>query len=202
MKRIGVLLSGRGSNFKAIFEAIKSGFIEDAEISVVISDKKDAKGLEFARENGLNALFVNPKDFSDRKAYDLELVKILKNANVDIICLAGFMRIISEEFVNAFENKIINIHPSLLPSFPGLNAQKQALEYGVKFTGCTVHFVDAKVDNGPIILQAVVEVKHDDTVETLSDRILKYEHKIYPMAVKLLVEDKIKVEGRKVIILD
>jgi len=202
LKRIGVLLSGRGSNFKAIFEAIKSGFIKDAEISVVISDKKDAKGLEFAKENRLNALFVNPKDFSDRKAYDLELVKILKDANVDIICLAGFMRIIGEEFVTAFENKIINIHPSLLPSFPGLNAQRQAFEYGVKFTGCTVHFVDAKVDNGPIILQAVVDVKHDDTVETLSDRILKYEHKIYPMAVKLLVEDKIKVEGRKVIILD
>jgi len=202
LKRIGVLLSGRGSNFKAIFEAIKSGFIRDAEISVVISDKKDAKGLEFAKENRLNALFVNPKDFSDRKAYDLDLVKILKDANVDIICLAGFMRIIGEEFVTAFENKIINIHPSLLPSFPGLNAQRQAFEYGVKFTGCTVHFVDAKVDNGPIILQAVVDVKHDDTVETLSDRILKYEHKIYPMAVKLLVEDKIKVEGRKVIILD
>lgn len=196
------MLSGRGSNFKAIFESIKSGFIKDAEISVVISDKKDAKGLEFAKENRLNALFVNPKDFSDRKAYDLELVKILKDANVDIICLAGFMRIIGEEFVTAFENKIINIHPSLLPSFPGLNAQRQAFEYGVKFTGCTVHFVDAKVDNGPIILQAVVDVKHDDTVETLSDRILKYEHKIYPMAVKLLVEDKIKVEGRKVIILD
>ncbi|MBC7197592.1 MAG: phosphoribosylglycinamide formyltransferase [Deferribacterales bacterium] len=202
MKRIAILLSGRGSNFKAIYEAINSGFIKDAEISVVISDKKEAKGLEFARDNGLNAIFVNPKDFGDRKGYDLELVKILKNANVDIICLAGFMRIISEEFVNAFENKIINIHPSLLPSFPGLNAQKQALEYGVKFTGCTVHFVDAKVDNGPIILQAVVEVKQDDTVETLSDRILKYEHKIYPMAVKLLVEDKIKVEGRKVIIFD
>lgn len=202
MKRIAVLLSGRGSNFMAIFEAIKSGFIKDAEIAVVISDKEDAKGLKFAKENGLNALFINPKDFSDRVAYDLELVRILKEKSVDIICLAGFMRIISEEFVTAFENKIINIHPSLLPSFPGLNAQRQALEYGVRITGCTVHFVDSKVDNGPIIMQAAVEVKKDDTVETLSERILKYEHKIYPMSVKLLVEDKIKVEGRKVIIFD
>lgn len=202
MKRIAVLLSGRGSNFMAIFEAIKSGFIKGAEIAVVISDKEDAKGLKFAKENGLNALFINPKDFSDRVAYDLELVRILKENSVDIVCLAGFMRIISEEFVTAFENKIINIHPSLLPSFPGLNAQRQALEYGVRITGCTVHFVDSKVDNGPIIIQAAVEVKKDDTVETLSERILTYEHKIYPMAVKLLVEDKIKVEGRKVIIYD
>lgn len=186
----------------AIFEAIKSGFIKDAEIAVVISDKEDAKGLKFAKENGLNALFINPKDFSDRVAYDLELVRILKENRVDIVCLAGFMRIISEEFVTAFKNKIINIHPSLLPSFPGLNAQRQALEYGVRITGCTVHFVDSKVDHGPIIIQAAVEVKKDDTVETLSERILKYEHKIYPMAVKLLVEDKIKVEGRKVIIFD
>jgi phosphoribosylglycinamide formyltransferase-1 len=202
LKKIGVLLSGRGSNFQAIYQAIKSGFIENAEISVVISDKVDAKGLKFAEENGLNAVFVNPKEFASRINFDRKLIEILKSFKVDLICLAGFMRIISEEFVNAFENRILNIHPSLLPSFPGLNAQKQALEYGVKFTGCTVHFVDAKVDNGPIVLQAVVDIKDDDTVESLSERILKQEHKIYPMAVKLFVEDKLRISGRRVSILD
>lgn len=202
MKKIGILLSGRGSNFQAIYQAIKSGFIENTEISVVISDKVDAKGLKFAEENGLNAVFVNPKEFASRIDFDRKLIEILKNFKVDLICLAGFMRIISEEFVNAFENRILNIHPSLLPSFPGLNAQKQALEYGVKFTGCTVHFVDAKVDNGPIVLQAVVDIKDDDTVESLSERILKQEHKIYPMAVKLFVEDKLRISGRRVSILD
>lgn len=202
MKKIGILLSGRGSNFQAIYQAIKSGFIENTEISVVISDKVDAKGLKFAEENGLNAVFVNPKEFASRIDFDRKLIEILKSFKVDLICLAGFMRIISEEFVNAFENRILNIHPSLLPSFPGLNAQKQALEYGVKFTGCTVHFVDAKVDNGPIVLQAVVDIKDDDTVESLSERILKQEHKIYPMAVKLFVEDKLRISGRRVSILD
>jgi len=202
LKKIGILLSGRGSNFQAIYQAIKSGFIENTEISVVISDKVDAKGLKFAEENGLNAVFVNPKEFASRIDFDRKLIEILKNFKVDLICLAGFMRIISEEFVNAFENRILNIHPSLLPSFPGLNAQKQALEYGVKFTGCTVHFVDAKVDNGPIVLQAVVDIKDDDTVESLSERILKQEHKIYPMAVKLFVEDKLRISGRRVSILD
>lgn len=198
MKKIAVLLSGRGSNFKAIYSAIESGEIKNAEIAVVISDKKDAKGLVFAVEKNLNAVFVDPKNFNDRLSYDLYLVDILKKNNIDLVCLAGFMRIITPEFVDAFKNRIINIHPSLLPSFPGLHAQKQALEYGVKFTGCTVHFVDAKIDNGPIILQEAVMVKEDDTEDSLSERILKYEHKIYPEAVNLFIEGKLVIEGRKV----
>lgn len=201
MKKLGILLSGRGSNFRAIFDAIQSGFIKNAKIEVVISNKADAQGLKFAKDNKLNAIFLNPKDFFSRSEYDRKLVEILKNYSVDLVCLAGFMRIVGEEVVNAFENKILNIHPSLLPSFPGLNAQRQALEYGVKITGCTVHFVDTKVDHGPIVLQAAVEVKEDDTVETLSNRILSYEHKIYPYAVKLFVEGKLRVLGRKVQIL-
>lgn len=201
MKKLGILLSGRGSNFRAIFDAIQSGFIKNAKIEVVISNKADAQGLKFAKDNNLNAIFLNPKDFFSRSEYDRKLVEILKNYSVDLVCLAGFMRIVGEEVVNAFENKILNIHPSLLPSFPGLNAQRQALEYGVKITGCTVHFVDTKVDHGPIVLQAAVEVKEDDTVETLSNRILTYEHKIYPYAVKLFVEGKLRVLGRKVQIL-
>ncbi|MBC7196314.1 MAG: phosphoribosylglycinamide formyltransferase [Deferribacterales bacterium] len=201
MKKLGILLSGRGSNFRAIFDAIQSGFIKNAKIEVVISNKADAQGLKFAKDNKLNAIFLNPKDFFSRSEYDRKLVEILKNYSVDLVCLAGFMRIVGEEVVNAFENKILNIHPSLLPSFPGLNAQRQALEYGVKITGCTVHFVDTKVDHGPIVLQAAVEVKEDDTVETLSNRILTYEHKIYPYAVKLFVEGKLRVLGRKVQIL-
>lgn len=201
MKKLGILLSGRGSNFRAIFDAIQSGFIKNAKIEVVISNKADAQGLKFAKDNNLNAIFLNPKDFFSRSEYDRKLVEILKNYSVDLVCLAGFMRIVGEEVVNAFENKILNIHPSLLPSFPGLDAQKQALEYGVKITGCTVHFVDTKVDHGPIVLQAAVEVKEDDTVETLSNRILTYEHKIYPYAVKLFVEGKLRVLGRKVQIL-
>lgn len=201
MKRIAILLSGRGSNFRAIFEAIKSGFIENAFIELVISDKADAQGLNFAKENNLRALFLDSKNFSNRKDYDKKLVETLKSHNIDLVCLAGFMRIVGEEVVGAFENKILNIHPSLLPSFPGLDAQKQALEYGVKITGCTVHFVDTKVDHGPILLQAAVEVKDNDTVESLSNRILIYEHKIYPYAVKLFVEDRLKLDGRKVHIL-
>lgn len=198
MKKIAVLLSGRGSNFRAIYSAIKNGDIKNAEIAVVISDKKDAKGLVFAVEKNLNAVFVDPKNFNDRLSYDLYLVDILKKKSIDLVCLAGFMRIITTEFVNAFQNRIINIHPSLLPSFQGLHAQKQALEYGVKFTGCTVHFVDAKIDNGPIILQEAVLVKEDDTEDSLSERILKYEHKIYPEAVNLFIEGKVVIEGRKV----
>jgi phosphoribosylglycinamide formyltransferase-1 len=201
LKRIAILLSGRGSNFRAIFEAIKSGFIENAFIELVISDKADAQGLNFAKENNLRTLFLDSKNFSNRKEYDKKLVETLKSHNIDLVCLAGFMRIVGEEVVGAFENKILNIHPSLLPSFPGLDAQKQALEYGVKITGCTVHFVDTKVDHGPILLQAAVEVKDNDTVESLSNRILIYEHKIYPYAVKLFVEDRLKLDGRKVHIL-
>jgi len=147
----------------------------------------------------LNGIFVNPKDFSDRDSYDAHIVSILKESNTDLVCLAGYMRIITKGFVDSFPNQIINIHPSLLPSFPGLHAQRQALEYGVKYSGCTVHFVDENVDHGPIILQEVVPVLDDDTEETLSDRILQKEHTIYPKAVDLIVNEKIAIRGRRVL---
>ncbi len=200
-KRIAILLSGRGSNFEAIYRAIKEGEI-NAEIGVVISNKEDARGLLKAREFGLEAIFLNPKEFSSREEYDLKLAEEIEKRDIDLICLAGWMRILTPTFVQKFRNRIMNIHPALLPSFPGLEAQKQALEYGVRFSGCTVHFVNEEVDAGPIILQAVVPVFQSDTVETLSERILKEEHRIYPQAVKLFVEGKLRIEGRRVIIED
>lgn len=199
-KKIAVLLSGRGgSNFISIYKSVEAGEI-DGEIAVVISNKADAKGLDFAAEKGLNTVFVNPKDYDGREAYDTELVRILKENGVELVCLAGFMRIISSVFVDAFRNRIINIHPSLLPSFKGLDAQKQALEYGVKFAGCTVHFVDEEMDHGAIILQSVVPVEQTDTEEDLSARILVEEHKLYPEAVRLFCADRLKLEGRRVVI--
>jgi phosphoribosylglycinamide formyltransferase-1 len=200
LKKIAVLLSGRGSNFISIKKKIDEGEI-NGEIAVVISNKADAKGLEFAREQGLNAVFVNPKEFDGREAYDRELVRILRENSVELVCLAGFMRIISPYFVSEFRNRILNIHPSLLPSFKGLDAQKQAFEYGVKFAGCTVHFVDEEMDHGCIILQAVVPVLQDDDDHSLSGRILKEEHRIYPEAVALFCADRLKVEGRKVLVI-
>lgn len=200
MKKIAVLLSGRGSNFVSIKKKIDEGAIK-GEIVAVISNKADSKGLEFAREQGLEAIFVNPKEFDGREAYDRELVRILKEKGVELVCLAGFMRIISPYFVSEFRNRILNIHPSLLPSFKGLDAQKQAFEYGVRFAGCTVHFVDEEMDHGNIILQAVVPVLQDDDDHTLAERILKEEHRIYPEAVALFCEDRLKVEGRKVFVI-
>ncbi len=200
MKKIGVLLSGRGSNFKAIYNAIRTGKIRNAFISQVISNNSEAPGLLFARQEGINALYVNPADFHDRQAYDESIVNILKQSEVDVVCLAGYMRILSSDFVEAFKDRILNIHPSLLPSFPGLNAQKQALEYGVKITGCTVHFVDKKIDHGPIILQKAVEVMDSDTEKSLSERILKKEHEIYPEAVKLFLENRLVMNNRKILI--
>ena len=200
MKKIAVLLSGRGSNFVSIKKKIDEGAIK-GEIVAVISNKADSKGLEFAAEQGLEAIFVNPKEFDGREAYDRELVRILKEKGVELVCLAGFMRIISPYFVSEFRNRILNIHPSLLPSFKGLDAQKQAFEYGVKFAGCTVHFVDEEMDHGNIILQAVVPVLQDDDDHTLAERILKEEHRIYPEAVALFCEDRLKVEGRKVFVI-
>lgn len=198
-KKIAVLLSGRGSNFISIKKHIESGDI-NADIVAVISNKQDAKGLETAKEAGLNAVFVNPRDFSAREEYDRELVRIIQTSGADLVCLAGFMRIITPYFINSFKDRIINIHPSLLPSFKGLDAQKQAFDYGVRFSGCTVHFVDEEMDHGAIILQAVVPVLPTDTDHDLAERILKEEHKIYPEAVKLFCADRIKIEGRKVII--
>jgi len=200
LKKIAVLLSGRGSNFISIKKKIDEGEIK-GEIAVVISNKADAKGLEFARENGLNAVFVNPKEFDGREAYDRELVRILRENGVELVCLAGFMRIISPYFVSEFRNRILNIHPSLLPSFKGLDAQKQAFEYGVKFAGCSVHFVDEEMDHGSIVLQAVVPVLQDDDDHSLAERILKEEHRIYPEAVALFCADRLKVEGRKVFVI-
>ena len=196
--RIGVLASGRGSNFQAIVDAVESGFVKHARIVVLISDVEDAFALERARNHGIEGVFVNPKDFSRREEFDSRLVEEISKRDVDLVLLAGYMRIITPGFVKSFKNRIMNIHPAILPSFPGLHAQKQALEYDVKVSGCTVHFVDEEVDHGPIILQSAVDVMDDDTEETLSKRILEQEHRIYPLAVKLYVEGKLSVEGRKV----
>ncbi len=196
--KLGVLLSGRGSNFKAILDAINKGFINKAKVVVVLSDNKDAKGLEIARSNGIGAYFVNPSGLQ-REEYDKMLVDKLKQYKVDLVVLAGFMRILSVDFIEIFKNKIINIHPALLPSFKGLHAQKQAIEKRVKFSGATVHFVTKELDDGPIIVQSVVPVKNNDTEESLSERILKTEHKIYPLAIKLITEGKIKIENNKVV---
>ncbi len=196
MKNLGILLSGRGSNFEAIAHNLLSGSIP-ARIAVVVSNRQDAAGLDRARALGIEARCL-PSKGKDREAYDRELVATLQSFGVDIVCLAGFMRVLSSTFIRAFPTRILNIHPALLPAFPGLEAQKQALDYGVKFTGCTVHLVDEGVDTGPIIGQAVVPVLDGDTVESLSARILKEEHRIYSEAVRLVVEERIRVEGRRV----
>ncbi len=198
MKKLGILLSGRGSNFEAIARNIQAGKIP-AEIAVVISNREEALGLARAKEMGLNARFI-PSQGKEREAYDREVVAVLKQFQVDVVCLAGFMRILSPYFVREFPRRILNIHPALLPAFPGPEAQKQALKYGVKFTGCTVHMVDEGVDSGPIVCQAVVPVFDDDTVETLSARILKEEHRIYSEALCLLLENRIRIEGRRVLL--
>ncbi len=197
--RIAVLLSGRGSNFRALYRATKEGRIP-AEIVLVISDKKEAPGLQSAREYGIEALYIRRKDFPDRVSFDMKIAEEIEKRKVDLICLAGYMRVLSPEFVRKFRWRIMNIHPALLPSFPGLHAQRQAVEYGVRYSGATVHFVDEGVDTGPIILQAVVPVYQDDTEETLAERILKEEHRIYPEAVRLFFEGKLEVKGRKVYI--
>ena len=198
MKNLGILLSGRGSNFEAIARNVQAGKIP-AEISVVISNHEDAPGLARAKESGLVAHFI-PSQGKEREAYDREVVTVLKEFQVDLVCLAGFMRVLSPYFVRAFPRRILNIHPALLPAFPGLDAQKQALEYGVKFTGCTVHIVDEEVDAGPIVRQAVVPVLDDDTVETLSARILIEEHRIYTEAICLMLEERVRFEGRRVVV--
>ena len=202
--KLGILISGRGSNMESILKAIKKKNIP-IEPAVVISNRSDAKGLKIAQKLGVKTDIVQSKGFEGtRWEYDKKIIATLKKHGVTqtngLVCLAGFMRIISPEFVKKFKNKIINIHPALLPAFPGLDSQKQALDYGAKFSGCTVHFVDAGMDTGPIIIQAVVKIKDDDTEESLAKRILKEEHRIYPQAVGLFAENKIKVKGRKTII--
>ena len=197
MNRLGVLLSGRGSNFEAIANEVASGRL-DATIAVVISNRAEARGLALARERGYTAVALPSKGL-DREAYDRRLIEELNQYAVDLVCLAGFMRLLSAPFVRAFPRRILNIHPSLLPSFPGLDAQQQALEHGVKISGCTVHLVDEYLDAGPIILQAAVPVNDDDTVESLSARILKEEHRIYGEAIRVMLSGKFRIEGRRVV---
>ena len=196
--KIGILISGRGSNMSALIEAVKTGKIPNSEIAVVISDKPDAAGLQKAREKGVETIVIERRNRT-RREHDAEIVAELKKRSVELICLAGYMRLLSAEFIEAFRNKIVNIHPSLLPSFPGLDAQRQAFEYGVKFSGCTVHFVDEGLDSGAIIAQKVVPVLDDDTLETLSARILEQEHRLYVEAVSLIVQRNYRLKGRRVL---
>jgi phosphoribosylglycinamide formyltransferase-1 len=198
--KIAIFLSGRGSNFMAIHDAILSGKI-NAEIGVVFSNKNDAQGLQIANERGLPILHLNPKEYDSRESYETDIIDELKKRNIDLICLAGYMKILSPLLCIEYTNKIINIHPALLPSFPGLHVQQKAIDWGVRYSGATVHFVTPDVDMGPIILQAVVPVLQDDTEEILSARILKEEHKIYPESVSLYFEGKIEIRDRKVFIL-
>ncbi len=198
--KIAVFLSGRGSNFLAIHDAILAGTIH-ADIALVFSNKKEARGLQIAEERNLETLHLNPKDYTPREDYEKAIIKELKKRDIDLICLAGYMKILSPLLCEEFLNKIINIHPALLPSFPGLHVQQAAIDWGVRFSGATVHFVTPNVDMGPIILQAVVPVLQNDTEFTLSERILKEEHKIYPEAVKLYFEGKLEIKDRRVYIL-
>jgi phosphoribosylglycinamide formyltransferase-1 len=197
MKRLGILLSGRGSNFEAIASHIDRGELQ-AEIAVVLSNIATAPGLERARERGLKAVYL-PSKGVPREEFDLQVVGVMREHQVDLVCLAGFMRLLSPVLVGAFPRRILNIHPALLPAFPGLDAQRQALEYGVKYSGCTVHFVDEGLDSGPIILQAVVPVQDDDDEHTLATRILAEEHRIYSRAIQLVLEGQWFIEGRRVI---
>ncbi|HEX6894654.1 MAG TPA: phosphoribosylglycinamide formyltransferase [Bryobacteraceae bacterium] len=197
MRRLGILLSGRGSNFAAIATNIAAGNL-DADIAVVISNVPDARGLEVARERGLTSVVMPSKGIA-REEYDRSVVAQLKSHAVELVCLAGFMRLLSAEFCRAFPMRVLNIHPSLLPAFPGLDAQRQALEHGVKITGCTVHFVDEQLDAGPIIRQAAVPVLDADTVESLAARILVEEHRIYTEAIRLVLSERWQIDGRRVI---
>ena len=197
-KRIGVLLSGRGSNFEALADSVSADRIPNSEIALVLSNREGAPGIARAKARGL-ATRVIPSKGLEREAYDRQVVAALREVKADLVCLAGYMRLLSPFFVAAFPQRILNIHPSLLPSFPGLESQKQALDYGVKFAGCTVHFVDENLDAGPIVLQAVVPVEDGDTEDTLSARILKEEHRIYSEAVKIILEGNYKIAGRRVV---
>ena len=198
MKRLGILISGRGSNFEAIANAVARGDI-DAEIAVVISSRPEARGLETARQRGLNAVSIPSKGL-DREVYDRMLLEELQRHQVDLVLLAGFMRLLSASFIRHFPNRILNIHPSLLPAFPGLDAQHQAFEHGVKITGCTVHFVDEQLDAGPIVVQAAVPVLDHDTVESLSARILEEEHRIYSEAIRIVLSGNYTIAGRRVVL--
>jgi len=195
-RRLAILISGRGSNLQSILDATQSGSL-DAKVAVVVSNRADAGGLARAREAGVEALHVSPRDFADRDGYDRELVKILRARHVGVVCLAGYMRLVGPPLLGAFERRILNIHPSLLPAFPGLDAQRQALEYGVRVSGATVHLVTSDLDAGPIVVQAPVAVLEDDTVDTLSARILVEEHRLYPEAIRLVLDAQWTIEGRR-----
>ena len=199
-KRIGVIFSGRGSNFEALARSVAVGRIPNAEVAIAVSNREDALGIEKARALGIEARVISSKGL-EREAYDKLVIAALQERQVDLVCLAGYMRLLSPQFVAAFRNRILNIHPSLLPAFPGLEAQRQALEHGAKFSGCTVHFVDENLDAGPIVLQACVPIEDSDTPETLAERILSEEHRIYAEAVRVVLEGRFRIEGRRVLIL-
>jgi phosphoribosylglycinamide formyltransferase-1 len=198
-KRIGVLLSGRGSNFEALADSVAAGRIPNAEIAIVISNRENAPGIEKALRRGIPAQVI-PSRGLEREPYDKLVIAALEEKKVDLVCLAGYMRLLSPAFVAAYRGRILNIHPSLLPAFPGLESQRQAIEHGAKFSGCTVHFVDENLDAGPIILQAAVPIRDDDTPETLSERVLKEEHRVYTEAVRIVLEGRYRMEGRRVLL--
>ncbi|MDI6742287.1 MAG: phosphoribosylglycinamide formyltransferase [Smithella sp.] len=196
---LGVLISGNGSNLQSIIDHIEQGSLK-AVIKIVVSNNPDAYGITRAQKHGIPVVVIKNSDFKNKVGFDAELIRILKDHQVDLVVLAGFMRIITPDFLKAFPGRVMNIHPALLPSFPGLHAQKQAFDYGVKVSGCTVHFVDEGVDTGPIIIQASVPVLDDDTDDTLAARILKEEHRIYPEAIQLFADGRLEISGRKVFI--
>lgn len=196
--KLGILISGRGSNMLALLDAIAAGQLPNAEIGIVISDHPEALGLELATQRGVETLII-PRSGRTREQHDAEIVARLKEHKVELVCLAGYMRILSSGFIDSYAGRVLNIHPSLLPAFPGLAAQRQALDHGVKWSGCTVHFVDETLDGGPIVMQAIVPVTDDDTEETLSARILEEEHKLYPEAVALITSGDYEVVGRRVL---
>jgi phosphoribosylglycinamide formyltransferase-1 len=198
MTRIGILISGRGSNMQSLVRACRDDRVP-ASVALVVSNRSQAQGLDWAREHGLQTLVLAHRDFRDRESHDMAVVERLRAADVDWVCLAGYMRLLSPVFINAYPNRILNIHPSLLPAFPGLHAQEQAWKYGARVSGCTVHLVDVELDHGPIVLQRAVEVAEGDTAEDLADRILVQEHKIYPEALRQLITRAWRIEGRRVV---
>jgi phosphoribosylglycinamide formyltransferase 1 len=195
--KLAVLVSGRGSNLQAIIDSIEKNNLA-AEISLILSNVSDAYALQRGKKHGLESVFLDPKSFSNRDDYEKQMIELLQTKSIDLVCLAGFMRILGKKFIEAFSGKIINIHPSLLPAFPGLNVQEKALEHGVKFSGCTVHFVNEEVDGGAIISQAIVPILDDDDVQSLSSRILEQEHIIYPEAIRLIIEDDLEFSDRRI----
>ena len=196
--KLAVLVSGRGSNLQAIIDNIEENNLA-AEISLILSNVPDAYALQRGKKHGLESIFLDPKSFSSRDDYEKQMLELLQTKSIDLVCLAGFMRILGKKFIEAFSGKIINIHPSLLPAFPGLNVQEKALQHGVRFSGCTVHFVNEEVDGGAIISQAVVPILDADDTQSLSDRILEQEHIIYPEAIRLVIEDRLEFSGRRVV---